>query len=421
MHPLSHTGSFFALFVLGLIVSPWPLGSNRDWAWPILSVLYLLITLALLYKSPAPRTPHARLTLAAYAALLLWMLWQWFGLPGVLPQSSIDVFETRSEFLKTLTYACLFYSTIQLVRSNDRFRIVAYAIVLVGLAEALFGGIQQLMFDIPRSRGSFPNPNHFAGYLEMAIGLGIGLMLAGSTNQTDKRFSIIDFVTGPLGRLRLIIVIMVIALVMSRSRMGNVAFFSAVLITAGMSFYYSRTFHRYTAIVLISILALDALIIGNYFGIERLGERLRNTNSESSMRVDLLEYNFTIFKDHLWQGSGAGTYESIFPSYRDATIPRKAVHAEMDYIELLIELGIIGTLPLIIILATGLHAQVRLLGSMSATFDRGIAFGCLTGTVSLLIHGFADVNLQIPSNALLFVLLLALPVAILESRFDSFV
>ncbi|MCH8258078.1 MAG: hypothetical protein IIA75_09310 [Proteobacteria bacterium] len=42
---------------------------------------------------------------------------------------------------------------------------------------------------------------------------------------------------------------------------------------------------------------------------------------------------------------------------------------------------------------------------------RGVAFGCLMGTVSLLIHSGADFNLQIPSNAALFVLLLALPQA----------
>ncbi len=42
----------------------------------------------------------------------------------------------------------------------------------------------------------------------------------------------------------------------------------------------------------------------------------------------------------------------------------------------------------------------------------GIAFGCLAGTISLLIHGTADVNLQIPSNTLLFILLLAIPMAL---------
>jgi O-antigen ligase len=203
--------------------------------------------------------------------------------------------------------------------------------------------------------------------------------------------------------------------------MGNMAFFSSILITAAISFYYSRSFNRYAAILLVSILALDTLIIGNYFGIERLGERLREVGSDSSSqgRIELQEYNLTILSDHLWLGAGAGTYETVFTPYRDAPVSHRADHTEMDYMEFLIELGVIGALPLLGILFTGLHAQVRMLGSMSPTFDRGIAFGCLAGTVSLLIHGIGDVNLQIPANALLFVLLLALPIAMMESRQSS--
>ena len=95
-------------------------------------------------------------------------------------------------------------------------------------------------------------------------------------------------------------------------------------------------------------------------------------------------------------------------------------HTENDYIEILIELGIIGSLPLLIILVAGIHAQVRLLSGLVPPFERGIAFGCLAGTISILIHGTADVNLQIPSNALLLVLLLAIPVALDQaSKQDS--
>lgn len=415
------TTLLFAVFIAGLVIAPWPMGSNRDWAWPLLSCLYLLISLSLLFRLPAPVTRHARIVLALFAVLLLWIAFQWLGVPGLSSGISVDPYKTRTDFLLTLTYAAIFYGTVSLMQTDNRVKQVAYAIVIVGLLQALLGGAQQLMFDLARSRGSFPNPNHFAGHLEIALGLAIGLMLALSHTGSGSRFSLADFLTGPLGRLRIIIIILVIALVMSRSRMGNMAFFSSILITAAISFYYSRSFNRYAAILLVSILALDTLIIGNYFGIERLGERLREVGSDSSSqgRIELQEYNLTILSDHLWLGAGAGTYETVFTPYRDAPVSHRADHTEMDYMEFLIELGVIGALPLLGILFTGLHAQVRMLGSMSPTFDRGIAFGCLAGTVSLLIHGIGDVNLQIPANALLFVLLLALPIAMMESRQSS--
>ena len=416
--PYTNTTLLFAVFIAGLVIAPWPMGSNRDWAWPLLSCLYLLISLSLLFRLPAPATHHARIVLVLFATLLLWIAFQWLGVPGINHSISVDPFKTRTDFLLTLTYAATFYATVSLVQTDNRIRQVAYAVVIVGLLQALLGGAQQLMFDLARARGSFPNPNHFAGHLEIALGLAIGLMLALSQAASGSRFSLADFLTGPLGRLRIIIIILVVALVMSRSRMGNMAFFSSILITAAISFYYSRSFNRYAAILLVSILALDTLIIGNYFGIERLGERLREVGSDSSSqgRVELQTYNLRILKDHLWLGAGAGTYETAFAPYRDAAVSKRADHTEMDYMEFLIELGVIGALPLLGILLTGLHAQVRMLGSMSSTFDRGIAFGCLAGTVSLLIHGFGDVNLQIPANALLFVLLLALPIAMLERR-----
>ena len=412
----SQTGAFLAIFMLGLILSPWPLGSNRDWAWPIFSLLFILITLAIIIRFRRTITPHTRYGLVAFALLLAWMTFQWLGIPGLTAAPTIDAFLTRSELLKTAGYACVFFLTIQLIQNHGRVLTLAYALVITGVLQALLGSIQQLVFDEPRSRGSFVNPNHFAGYLEMTLCLGIGLMIAEQGSQSSHKFSIGNFLTGPLGRLRILIIVMVIALVMSRSRMGNLAFFASVLIASGVAFYYSRQLARNSAIFLVSILVIDVILIGSYFGVERLGERLAKTSPESSLRIEILDYNQRILKDNLVFGTGPGTYETAFPAYRDAGVPRKAVHAEMDYMELAIELGLLGLIPIAAILLTGLHAQIKLLRPEAHPFERGIAFGCLAGTVSILLHATTDVNLQIPANAMLFIVLLALPVSLLENR-----
>jgi hypothetical protein len=39
---------------------------------------------------------------------------------------------------------------------------------------------------------------------------------------------------------------------------------------------------------------------------------------------------------------------------------------------------------------------------------RGISFACIMGVTSILIHSWVDFNLQIPANAALFMVLLAL-------------
>jgi O-antigen ligase len=407
----------FAILVLVIAISPWPLGSNRDWAWPVLSVLIGMASLALIYTQTDRFSNNLKLSLWSFFFLILWMLIQLFGIPALLDPITVDAFATKKEILKTITLACVFFTVAGLVRTDKLAQLLIYAIILVALLESLLGGIQQLVFDLGRSQGSFPNPNHFAGYLEMAISLAIGLMIAHQGQATiDRRLSVSEILTGPLARLRLIIVIMVIALVMSRSRSGNVAFFSSVLISSSIAFYYSRNLSRSTIMLLISILAIDAIIIGNYFGLERLGERFTQTSQHLTERIDLQKYNLEIIKEHPLAGLGAGSFETGFTPYRDELIRAKPTHAENDFLELLIELGIIGCIPLAIILGAGLQAQIQLLGSKTSPFGRGIALGCLTGTIAILIHGFTDVNLQIPSNSILFLVLLALPMALNRSR-----
>lgn len=198
--------------------------------------------------------------------------------------------------------------------------------------------------------------------------------------------------------------------------MGNIGFLTSILISSGIAFYYSKKVSRGTIALIASILIIDVIIIGSYFGLERLGERFEQTSGAITGRVELHAYHAEILQDHIWVGSGAGTYEMTMPRYRDRHIHSKPTHAENDYIELLIELGFIGTLPMLLILINGIQAQISLLRLNEYHFERGIAFGCLTGTVAILIHGFGDVNHQIPANALLFVLMLALPAAIQQHR-----
>ncbi len=401
--------SAYLVLLLALAVAPWPLGSNRDWAWPILSTLLTLAAFLSLFGKPFALTVHQRVSAAAFGVLAGWMMLQFFW--------TQDFYQTRSELLKTIMLMALFLVTVRVLDGRERQETVIYLLVLIGLMQACLGGVQQLMFDLPRSRGSFPNPNHFAGYLEVVICLAIGAMIAlQGQPKSGRPMSPTEMITGELGRLRIAIIIMVVALVMSRSRMGNVAFFTSILVTSVIAFYYTRSINRYTVILLTSILVLDVFIIGNYFGIERLGERLAKASTEATSRIDLQTYNARIIRDQPWTGVGAGSYETAFNQYRDAAVAKKATHAENEYAEFLVELGIIGCLPLLVILLTGLHAQVSLLSSMTPPFERGVAFGCLAATISLLIHGIADVNLQIPANSMLFVLALALPQALIANR-----
>lgn len=412
----------FAMIVLAILLAPWPLGSNRDWAWPVLTILISLATIGMVFQRSPALTLPIRVTLLAFAALVTLMALQLWGVPGVIPSQTADAFATRSELLKTITLMGFFFTLTQTLNSRYRINIIIYAVLFSAAAQSLLGATQQLFFSVDRATGSFPNANHFAGYLAMSICLGIGFFLSKSAEPTHSgQRSMVELITGELARLRIIIVILVIALVMSRSRMGNVAFLAGTIAAMGIGFFFFRQFNKPAIILLASILLIDGIVLGSYFGIERLGERIRNTTEHAAMRIDLQGYNFEIVKDHLWFGTGAGSYETAFSPYRDDKVLKKANHAETDYMEFLVELGLIGIAPLLLIVGSAMVVQLTLMRTRSAqqSWQRHISFGCLAGTFSVLVHAIADVNLQIPSNSLLFVLLLTLPHAMLNQSIDN--
>src|ERR1019366_4217210 len=118
----------------------------------------------------------------------------------------------------------------------------ALTIILGGLFQAAYGSLMTLSgleygFFIHResgvATGTFINRNHLAGYLEMCLAAGVGLMLAelSSTSAAGWRDSarrLLRTLLSNKARVRLALVVMVTGLVLTRSRMGNVAFFASL-------------------------------------------------------------------------------------------------------------------------------------------------------------------------------------------------
>jgi putative inorganic carbon (HCO3(-)) transporter len=417
----THSGpAVFLTFALAVAAMSLPLGSHRDWIWPAFTILYCVLGMLVL-RSPAGTREiiyQHRISIIGSGFLIVWIGIQAWGLGPLLEPVSIDHAMTRLDWYKTVAYGCVLILTICLLDRESRVRTLIYAVLMVALGQATFGIVGTLNGLQQSARGTFPNPNHLAGLLEMSLGLGIGLMIAMQTpaarrpRSGDRLVSWLHVLTGPRGRLRLVLLILVIGLVMSSSRTGNVAFLCSILITSGLMLAITRQMARMTAVFLISILVIDVAIIGHYFGLERIAKRLEGMAQQANPRGDINRVSLTMLRDHWLAGTGSGTYEVAFAPYRQQDIGNRVSNAENDYLEFLIELGLIGSIPLLLLLIAGIRAMI-LLARRPAQFGRGIAFGCMTATVSMLIHSAADFNLQIPSNAVLFIVILGLPQALL--------
>ncbi|MDH5184469.1 MAG: O-antigen ligase family protein [Gammaproteobacteria bacterium] len=335
-----------------------------------------------------------------------------------------DSHTTWVYFLKSIAYVQLFSLVLLLANTSNRVRLLAYTIVYSALFQAVYGSIMILSgleygffvkkeYGIGTATGTFVNRNHLAGYLEMALAVGIGLLIAGLRNgksvcTTRQRLrNSIQLIFSSKFRLRIFLAFMVIALVLTHSRMGNTAFFTSLLVTGVITLLLTRHATRITALLLTSLIVIDLFIVGTWFGIDKVAERLEKTSIATEVRVDVNEYAVDYLQDYLLTGSGAGTFFTVFSKYKGQDASLYFDHAHNDYLEFADETGFLGIALLAgVIFLTALNA-VQALRKRSDPLMLGIAFACVMGLISILIHSLVDFNLHIPANAATFMVILA--------------
>jgi len=345
--------------------------------------------------------------------------------PGRFVTLSIDPHASFVFWLKQCAYALVFVLTLLLVHGRRRLAWLCGAIVASGVLQAFYGSFMHLarididVLGMPihhaaQASGSFVNRNHLAGLLEMSLAVGIGLMVAQLEDRTRRSWGEILQDTARLllsgkAMLRLMLVIMVVALVMTRSRMGNTAFFASLLIAGAVGLALSRHAPRGTVLLIASLIAVDVALIGTWFGVEQTVQRITETTAQNvEERVDPSVYAVKILDDYPVFGTGGGTFYTAFTRYRGHDIGAFYDHVHNDYVQFLTETGIVGGLlyglQVLASFACAILAQARRRDPLA----RGVAFGVAMGVISIGIHSTVDFNLQIPANAFLFTILLAL-------------
>ena len=449
--PFFDRAAFWLLAAL-VLWAPVPLGSNRPWAWSILEIGIFaagLLWLAGFARRESRIPDAARAAWPAFALLAAWLLLlllQCVPLPPELvrllsPRSaelhaaagagdrfitlSLDPHASFVFWLKSCAYAAAFALVLLLVSGRRRLAWLCGAIVATGVAQAFYGSLLHLAridFDVlgmpiansAQASGSYVNRNHLAGLLEMTLAVGIGLMIGQLDDRPSRGWRALLRDTATLllsgkAMLRLLLVIMVVALVMTRSRMGNSAFFSSLLVAGAIGLALSRHAPRGTVLLIASLIAIDVFMIGAWFGVEHTVQRIAETTAQQvEERVEPGMDALKILADYPLFGSGGGTFYTAFTRYRREEIGAFFDHAHNDYAQFLGETGVLGAAIIgsfaLAALGCALLAQARRHDPLA----RGVAFGVVMGVVSIGIHSTVDFNLQIPANAFLFVVLLAL-------------
>ena len=417
-------------FYLGILIwAPLPLASNRLWSQSLLCGMVLaLLALVLLQFSrtnPAPKlsTPLKKsLPLIGLFSLSL----VWISIQSI---SSLDLSasptDSKHDSLLGWSLLAMFCLTLQLVNSKKRILLTGYILVGSALFQALYGSLMtftgyEFSFFIPKdsyqgvSTGTYINRNSQAGYLVMCLSLGIGLMISTlnderSVNWRERGRRWLNALLSKKIILRISLLIIVAGLVMTHSRMGNTSFFASLMIMGVIGLLLSKKATRSMIILLTSLLILDVFVVGTFFGVQKVADRLQKTSIEKESRDEVVRNTIDMMQPQLIAGTGAGTFYTAFPEYRTEDIGGGFyVNTHNDYLEFSSEFGLLGTLPLALAvlasLGAGLYAQYKRRNKLL----RGIAFGSSMSILAMLIHASVDFNLQMPANALTFMVILAL-------------
>jgi len=106
--------------------------------------------------------------------------------------------------------------------------------------------------------------------------------------------------------VRIGLVVMVIGLVLTRSRMGNIAFFFSMIVMGFFYIVFVRRVSRGTVIFFASLLIIDLMVVGNFFGIEEVAQRLRETSFNSEIRDEVAHDTLVMVRDYLFNRHRGG-------------------------------------------------------------------------------------------------------------------
>ena len=448
-------GSTGALAVLVLLaaLTPWPFGSAHPLAIRIVSVVAIVAALGIVlrgFRGDPPEVPSipARCIggLLALAALQLVPLpaglhaivapgsaavWHpgepaAASLLGTGPRPiSIDPEATRRWISLAVGLVALAVLAAPALRHRRTARAAALTVGASALAVALYGIVARTLFgtrlygviEVPTIApfGPFVSKNHFAGYVEMAALLALGLAV-GLADEARTSRGLLGWIDSPrAGRVVLAYgaaAVMVLAILISLSRGGAVS-----LAAGGLAFLLLRlatSARRRSRRPILLTLALAAVVAGLAFAVLPSEGRQRVLSLVGSASDSSGRFRLGVWRDTLslvasspLAGQGLGTFADALPRFKRGPEDMRIEHAENDYLEMLSEAGALGFLLVIAAVVLATTRLVRGLTQESDRLRRGLGMGAAAGVAALLVHSAFDFNLRIPSNAVLFTLLAA--------------
>jgi len=415
------------LVLIGLLVfAPLAFGTVQVWSMTVVHLMTLVMLAAWLIKVTA--LGKLRLIKTPLDLPILLFL----GIAVVTTLTSIYPYASKIELYKIINYILLYYLVVNNLKDSRQIKRIATLVVIVGTSLALYGlynyfsGIEKIYtldkkYYLGMLTSTYVNHNHIGGYFELAIPLGIGLMLANQYLPGSRRRSKIL----PAAFVSVLFIaatfIMITALVFTYSRGSWIGFLGSMIVLGMIISFRFKIFRDWSRLKKWGVLAVIGLIIisalllmpdkvkkraGTMFKFQE-GKVTFNVKSTGG-RLIVYENTLQMIKDRPILGTGLGTFIHAYPKYRNPgfRIFMNAVHN--DYLQYAQEMGIFGLGSFVVLLVLFFKKNLSLLKNLKDKYLQSLTLGFLVSIIAIAIHSLGDFNLQIPANALLFWIILAL-------------
>lgn len=348
---------------------------------------------------------------------------------GAFHPISLNTDATRQELFRILCYAAIFFVIVSHYRTKDQVYSLVKTILFMGGFMVVFAIVQKMTWNgrifwiVPVELGpgriwaSYINYDHFAGYMEMAIPLGMGLLLyraprVSALPEAPLSLKIARFMASenlaPYSLMFLLVLMMTAAIFGTFSRGGILAFVFSSLFFAWIT-SRRRSLKRKTA--LLTLLAAVIFVVVVVASWDRLEDRFADLEKDHVGRLGVWTDSIGIVRDYSVWGTGLGTFKNALMRYQTSRPLTLVDHAHNDYVELLTDTGFVGFL-----LGAGaglvfFRNVFRRWRQKRSMFGKCIGAGGLASLVAIAVHSFVDFNLHIPANALLFTVISAITYA----------
>ena len=400
-----------------LLFGPLAFGGDAPWAVFVLEIgasslfLYWLLRQLRTREISILRNP-VFLPMLAFAGLVLLQL---------LSHRSAYAQQSISSLLFYGAYGLICFIAVQSIRRTRQIKKLAVILTIYGSVIALFAIVQSITFNDRiywvktlshggSIYGPYANHNLYAGLMEMLTPVALTVALSHYVRGLQKLYSI------------LAASLMAATIFLSQSRGGMVALSVQIAALAVILLRRKQPRDRKTLIPAAAFLLLFAILLA-YLGGNALlnrmatlpGSNARDLSTDT--RTNIVRDSLHMIRQRPILGWGLGTFADVYPRFRTFFTNFEVNQAHNDYVQLLVEMGLLGFATMLWLLIVVFRAGLHKLKQWPADINGAVALASLLGILGILVHSLFDFNLQIRSNALLFYFLCTL--AAMEPRFGA--